>query len=660
MVADSAPASPGSSAAHEQPRRGEGAASRSLQVQRLLAFLLAAGLMLVYALRGGGSYDIVVFEEHGLVLWLLLGLGIACGLLPRSRPSRGQLLFLGALLAYAAWTAVSLMWTSSSERTFEELARSLDYLGLVALLSAVVDRTTWRAAGAGLAFGALFVCVIAVGSRLAPSVFGHDHIDAVLHVDRMSYPFGYWNAVAAWGAMCTAIGLAWSSHDASRWRRAAALALVPVAVITTYLTYSRAGVAGIGLAVIAVIALSRSRLTTVAHAIVAAGGAALAILAIRGAPQIARATGTHGAATVLAALAFAAAACAAFAILTHATELDERRLPRGLVRVLATAGGLVVLLSAGVFGPHLARSAWHSFTRTPVVQSTVNPTVRLTSLSGTRYLVWKSALKAFEAHPVGGLGAGTFGFWWNQHATDAESVLDVHNIWLQNLAELGVPGLLLIIGFAASAIGIAVAVRRRARRATSAGVAAAFSAALLVYLLHASVDWMWESTAVTVLALAGIAIIGARLGRGRLALAFPTRAALALIAALAAVAQLPGLLSTTDIRNSQAAARSGNEALALSWAQDAVGVEPWSASAYEQRGLVLESAGQLREASDDLRRAISEEPLNYEHWLILARIETESGHITAAQRYYDRARSLAPRAEVFSLAPYLKGAPAGT
>ena len=61
----------------------------------------------------------------------------------------------------------------------------------------------------------------------------------------------------------------------------------------------------------------------------------------------------------------------------------------------------------------------------------------------------------------------------------------------------------------------------------------AFLAAFVVFLFHASVDWMWESTAVTVLAFAGVAAVGTRLSERRLRLRFPARAGLALTAAIA-------------------------------------------------------------------------------------------------------------------------------
>jgi cytochrome c-type biogenesis protein CcmH/NrfG len=128
------------------------------------------------------------------------------------------------------------------------------------------------------------------------------------------------------------------------------------------------------------------------------------------------------------------------------------------------------------------------------------------------------------------------------------------------------------------------------------------------------------------------------------------RALVTVVAAAAAIVQLPGIVSTDAIRDSQSAAQSGEYAAALSDARSAVSAEPWSASAAQQEGLVLESTGRLHQAALELRRAIIREPLNYEHWLILSRIETESGHLGAATRDYDRARSLAPMADVFAAA----------
>ena len=75
--------------------------------------------------------------------------------------------------------------------------------------------------------------------------------------------------------------------------------------------------------------------------------------------------------------------------------------------------------------------------------------------------------------------------------------------------------------------------------------------------------------------------------------------------------------------------------------------EPWAATPYEQRALVLESGGRLASAAHDLRQAISREPNNYVDWLLLSRVETERGSVAVAAGDYERARHLRPKALAF-------------
>jgi hypothetical protein len=616
--------------------------------------LLAAGLVVAYALPGG-TYDLVTRQEYGIVLWGVLGLGWASGVLPRSRPSRLVLILLGLLAAYAAWTALSLTWTQSAERTTVEVARVVHYVGLLALIASALDRGNWRAAAMGAGFGALLVCGLAVASRLTPAAFPGNALFQPRGTNRLSYPFGYWNAVGAWGAMSATIGLAWSAHDGVRWRRAIALGAVPLAVITTYLSYSRAGIAGTAVGAVFVLILSRNRMTAFLHALAAGLLSAVVIFSIRGAPEIAHGTGTRGTGSVLAAIVFAVVLGGAVAFVTGWLGVDGRRASGTVVRMAVIVGALVVAVAAVGFGPRVARKAWREF-RHPTVVTTTDPTSRLTQLSGTRYAVWRSALHAFAHNPVSGTGAGTFAFWWDRDASDSEAVRNAHSFELENMAELGSPGLLLILGVMVGALVVLGSVRRRVRRSVSAGASVALLASFCVYLVQASVDWMWQVTAVTALALGGVAILGARLSQPRGQIQWYTRAVVSATAVIAVVIQLPGLLSTLELKNSQQAESAGNAALALAWANAAAGAEPWSASAYEQRGLVLEAAGRLDGASVDLQRAVSHERTNFRHWLILSRIETERGDFAAAVRDYEQARRLRPKALVFVYSPYFSGA----
>jgi O-antigen ligase len=611
----------------------------------VVVFLGAAALLLAYALPGG-AYDIVIRQEYGIVVWWALAVGFAVGVLPRARPAMPVWLLVAAFVAYTVWTAISLGWSLSAERTTAEIARELDYLGVVLLIVSVLDRATWRPAAMGLGFAALLVCALGVASRLVPGAFPADPFAGTALGSRLSYPFGYWNAVGAWAAMSAATGLAWSAHDRVPVRRAVALGLVPVAALAGYLSYSRASVGGDALAVIAVLALSRHRLTAALHCAVAAAASTIAILGVRAAPQIASGTGTRGAGLVLAAIGLAIVIAAAAAVVTSAVGLDRVRLPRRVSGLLVGAVAVAVVIIGAGFVPSLAGKAWRDF-RHPAVVQTADPASRLTQLGGSRYYYWQAAVGAFKARPLTGTGAGTFEFSWDRNGATGDFVRNAHSLELENMAELGLSGLLLIVGVMAAAAAVLVRARRRVRRVTSAGAGTALLAAFLVYLLQASVDWMWQSTAVTVLALGGAAVAATRLSHRRPSVRWYVRVAVALAAICAALIQVPGLVSTAAIRRSQAAERAGNAGLAYSWANAAVSAEPWAASPYDQRALVLDSTGRFTAAAADLQQAARREPENFVHWVLLARVETELGHRRTARRDYEQARELRPKALVF-------------
>ena len=80
---------------------------------------------------------------------------------------------------------------------------------------------------------------------------------------------------------------------------------------------------------------------------------------------------------------------------------------------------------------------------------------------------------------------------------------DAHNLYLETLAELGAPGLILLL----LVLGMPFAAVKRARAATP--LAAAACGAYVAFLLHAGIDWDWEMPAVTLSALfCGLALIG--------------------------------------------------------------------------------------------------------------------------------------------------------
>jgi hypothetical protein len=482
-----------------------------------------------------------------------------------------------------------------------------------------------------------------MASRLDPGAFPTNYITLRFDVNRLSYPFNYWNAVGAWTVMSIALALAWSAHTRNLAIRAACLAAVPIAGTAAYVTYSRAAVIDAAIALVLVIALSRNRWTAFVHALGAGAGVALAVSVVRKHHEIVEATGNKGAGSVILALVAAVAICVAVAAATWFFKGDERwRLPKLPARIAVVTGVLVLAIVVPAAGHNTISDKWHEFRHEANISETADPAERLSHLNGNRYFIWRSSWDAFKDQPFKGLGAGTFEFWWDERG-GGEFIRDAHNLYLEELGEQGVFGGLLII----TMLGALIFGGLRARRRLSGddvGLQAGLLAAFGVFLFAAGVDWIWESTAVGMLGVAAAAVAAASMAEPRVR---PPRALLrapvVVIGIIALLIQLPSLASTNLTRKSQKQFNANQTAAALASANDAIQAEPWAASPYVQRALVEESMDQLTAARGDLLRAQRREPLNWRQPLLLARVDAERGDADAALADYKRAKQLRPK-----------------
>jgi O-antigen ligase len=122
---------------------------------------------------------------------------------------------------------------------------------------------------------------------------------------------------------------------------------------------------------------------------------------------------------------------------------------------------------------------------------------RLTTLTTNRGAYWRVALGSLEAHPLTGVGAGSFVVEWRRERTSDEFARDAHSLYLETLGELGlVGGALLIALLAALILGVARRIRDRADP-----VAPVAAACLAAWLVHLGLDWTWEFPAVTLIPL---------------------------------------------------------------------------------------------------------------------------------------------------------------
>jgi hypothetical protein len=464
------------------------------------AVFAVAGALLLSGSTGLGFFSGGYYAEPRLIAaiagWaLVLALTLTGDSpLPRTLPGR---LALGGLLLLTLWSALSLRWAPLGGPAIEAVQRLVLYCGALLLAVGVLrTRAALCAVEPALAAGATIVIGYGLAGRLLPGIV---HLDRSRSAGgRLEQPITYWNAEGA----LAAVGLVLCARMAADRTRPLALRIAAAAATAplgaaVYLSYSRGAVAGavLGLAVLVALAPTFGQLRASALTF-AAGAAAAAISAAL--PGVAALEGSHperDGAIALVALVLLAGGAGLLAARSGAGP--DRALPH--TRRLGPAAGLVAaavavgLVSAGLderpTAAELAAGAKAG---------------RLATASSNRYEYWRVGLEAFRRHPITGLGAAGFRVEWLRERSIPEAVRDTHSLEVEIAAELGLVGL---VAFATMLSGMVLAAQRALR--TGAAMAAGPAAALLVWFLHASIDWDWQLPAVSLpaIVLAGVLIV---------------------------------------------------------------------------------------------------------------------------------------------------------
>jgi O-antigen ligase len=574
-----------------------------------------------------------------------------------------------ALLAgFTAWTLVAVAWSTSAERTVTEVGRLSTYLGMFVLALLVVRRTTVRQLvnGMGLAFG--LIGLLAVLSRLYPGAFPQDQGVAYFHSSalRLDYPLNYSNGTGNFLAIGLTLLLVLATRARTIVAQALAAAAIPVSVLAIVLTASRGAVltAIVGIAVFYL--LAPDRLPKFLTGLVTAGGSAILVVAL-----LHRHAVRDGFSTSLAVsqrhqlMALVLLVCigvglaqvgiglaATFAGRPRALRLSRRNAGIGAV---ATAVVLIAIaVAAGV--PGKLQHQWHLFKQVDTTGvASGNIYSRLGTVSGShRYQYWQTGVHAFKSKPLTGIGPGTFEFYWAQHGPIYEFIRNAHSLYVETLAETGIPGFVLLVGLLLVVLIGGIVRSLRAPPLARAGLAAA-TASFAAFCVGAGYDWLWQLAVIPIAALllggailaynpdklpADPPIAGWRKWSPRLA-TVPVA-----LAALVAIAIPYG--ANAAINSSRSAFAAGHPKAALSDAQTAQTLEPYAATPRLQRALILEALGDLRQARMAIGQAAAREPANWQIWLIASRIQAESGHAARAVRDFRRAHGLNPRSPLTS------------
>ena len=624
--------------------------------------LLVAAAVFLLALDSG-TYQVTTRSGLAIAAWWAIAIGVALRLWPRRKMPGEAWAAGGALLLLAAFAGASMTWASSAERAFVELDRILIYAGIFALVVLMTRRGDAARWSDGLALGITAVGLLALTSQLFPGSVGPKTAPAFFPGEnRLSYPVNYWNGLAILVGIAFPLLLRAATAKRRGWARGLALAPFPALTAAIYLASSRGGAVTALAGVVVFLLVTGRRIPALAASAVAGAGAigAVAVLAPRhaladGAVGSSLASAQGRSAAIL--LTLLGLGCAAVYAAWCAIEPRRRlRMSRGTAAALAAAG--LAVIAIGLVAAHPVQK-FDDFKKPPGqdgVSATDFTKAHLLSSNGSgRWQLWSSAVDEWKQKPIAGGGAGSYESWWAQHGTLRKFVRNAHSLYLETLGELGLIGFVLLMSvFGAAFLAAARRILRTAGEERT--TIAALLGALVAFMVGAGIDWMWELTIVTVIAVICLALLTGPATQARREpgtarvprLPLAPRAALIAVCAIAVC--LEGILFVSQMRldQSQTAAAHGHIQAARSAALDARSLQPWAASPDLQLALLQEQSGDLAGARVRIGEALDRDASDWRLWLVSARIETETGNIARARHDLRRAKTLNPRSPLFA------------
>jgi O-antigen ligase len=469
-------------------------------LQSALPTLLVAGVLCLITFLAGGGLNLSTRTPVEIALTLACGIGIAAAILlappgrsretlafdrsggtlasgehppfDRSRETRasganprfGQRVYgawaAGLLLALAALSALSVVWSVQPDASWQDAGRLFAYSALFAL-AVLLARTApaqWSAVLGGVLLAAVIVCGYALLSRIFPNAIGVAQNNGHVYA-RLQAPYGYWNAIGL-AAAIGAIGCMWLGARRTGHALLSALAYpaMGLMLVTLMLAYSRGALAALVLGLALWLCLVPLRLRGAAVLCVGALGAIVVVawdfsqhaLTTDDIPLTERVTAGHQLGVLLAAILVALTlAGLAIGFISGRRKLSPRNRRRAgtvllalpVIAVIALAGALTVS-HRGLFG---SISHTVSTLTNPNASVPANGPGRLTAIGSVRARYWNEALEIFTAHPLLGAGAEGYETARLRYRTAILNVGQAHGFIVQTLADLGLVGLLLVL-----------------------------------------------------------------------------------------------------------------------------------------------------------------------------------------------------------------------
>ncbi len=423
----------------------------------LLTLLSAAIFCFVTFFAGGGLPPVQQATTTEIILTLACGAIIAAAVIltPRARRVYG-LWPVGLLLAFAALSALSVVWSVQPDASWQNAGLMLAYSAVfgAAVVLARAAPARWPAVIGGVTLAAVVVCGYALLTKVFPSWLDAHDIYA-----RLQAPYGYWNATGLTAAMGV-IGCIWLGARRRGHALLSALAYpaIGLLIVTLMLAYSRGALVAlvVGLALWFAVVPLRLRgaavllLGAVAAGLVVAWDFSQSALSSDSVELHARVVaGRQLGALLLAMLLLLAIAGLTIGFYTG-RHAPSRALRDNAGAVLLSILLLAVVAFVGALAVShrgLTGSISHGFntltnTHAPVPAETPG---RLTAIGSVRAVYWNEALKVFQAHPALGAGARSYGTASLRYRTEDLEANDAHGFIVQTLADLGLVGLAIVL-----------------------------------------------------------------------------------------------------------------------------------------------------------------------------------------------------------------------
>jgi hypothetical protein len=604
--------------------------------------IAAVAVFLWWAAEEGGYAPTAWYPGALIFLAVLAGVAVS----PARNTSLGRWVTraIALLAAFTAWSFLSIAWADVKGDAWDGANRTLLYLTVYATFALLC----WRGRDAAVVVGLFTLGTAAIGAATLASEGASAFIG-----DRLAAPTGYANASAALflAAFWPAVALA--ARPEVHWAaRSALLAAGGLLLQLAVLAQSRASVIAGGIAFLLYIVVSQERLRAllvllpVAAVTLASLGPLLDVFASATEAELVEAVARERQTLALSTGALlAVGALVGFMdrpgrIARGAQLLAGRR--RTLVGAVTAGGVLMALAAVGVTNvtQGLGREGVSSGATSALGSS------RFGGLETGRYDMWRVAAGTVADHPLLGVGADNFAVDFVRERRTGEEPLYPHSLFLRTFSQTGLIGGALFLGFVVAAL-VAALRRRRRSDALANAVASASVVSAVYWLVHGSIDWLWE---IPGLAAPALALLGLASGIGELRpyrqLSTPRPSAAALAAAvillLAAVGSyaLPGLAALEIERAVQAWPEEPNRA--FSRLERARQLNPLSERPDVVAGTLAQRAREPDRARIAFQRALGRHPDEWYAHLQLAVLDAADGRRGPALAHLARAQSLNP------------------